>query len=127
MTEQNTSEDMTIEQAIKEMTIEQAIKEMHNWQMRYNEVAKVNNYHVEVIQGLIEFLQIQSGILFTAITGQPKCDKPLEKLSGLVLNESLYDLNFLRNNIIVFTSALIQDGDLTKAKAVWQDFINEGR
>lgn len=118
MAEQNTSEDMTIEQAIKEM---------HNWQMRYNEVAKVNNYHVEVIQGLIEFLQIQSGILFTAITGQPKCDKPLEKLSGLVLNESLHDLNFLRNNIIVFTSALIQDGDLAKAKAVWQDFMNERR
>ena len=107
-------------------TLEQAIKEIHNWQSRYNEVAKVNNYHVSVIQGMLEFLQIQSGILYTALTKQPKCDNPLEKLSVLqetTLDKNGQDLNFLRNSIITFTSALIEKGNIEYAKEVWQEFI----
>ena len=107
-------------------TLEQAIKEIHNWQSRYNEVAKVNNYHVSVIQGMLEFLQIQSGILYTALTKQPKCDNPLEKLSVLqetTLDKNGQDLNFLRNIIITFTSALIEKGNIEYAKEVWQEFI----
>lgn len=107
--------------------LEQAAKEIKHWQDRYNEVAVVNNRHVEIIQGLLEFLQLQSGILYTTITGDTKCDRPLEKLSAIqeaALDENAQDLNFMRNSIITFTSELMKQGDLEAAKQAWTDFIN---
>lgn len=109
------------------MQLEQMTKELKNWQDRYNEVAISNNRHVEIIHGLLEFLQLQSGILYTTITGDIRCDKPLEKLSILqeaALDDNAKDLNFFRNSIIVFTSKLLEAGDLEAAKHDWTEFIN---
>lgn len=111
----------------KDKLLAEAAKEIKCWQDRYNEVAAVNNRHVEIINGLIEFLYMQSGILYTTITGDTKCEKPMEKISEIQLpnlDENGQDLNFMRNSIITFTAELMKQGDLEAAKKAWTDFIN---
>lgn len=111
----------------KDKLLADAAKEIKSWQDRYNEVAAVNNRHVEIITGLIDFLYMQSGILYTTITGDTKCEKPMEMISDIQLpnlDENGQDLNFMRNSIITFTSELVKQGDLEAAKKAWTDFIN---
>lgn len=112
--------------AAEQKTQEEWAKEVIAWQNRYNEVATVNNRHVEILNQMMQFIKIQCGILYTAITGEAEVTdplKPISKIENVTWDAAQEDLNYFRNGLITYINRLSQDGNAEAALQEWQKYI----
>ena len=95
--------------------------------MQYNELVTEHNRTVDKLLGVLQFMQLQCGILYTAITDNPMVEDPLAKIPGEVLLEGgKADLAFLRNGWITFLQTLEETHDATKAQEAYENYIHNG-
>lgn len=110
----------------EQKTQEEWAKEVIAWQNRYNEVAKVNNRHVEILNQMMYFMSMQCGILYTAITGETEVKDPLKEISKIEnasWDAAQEDLNYFRTGLIIYIKRLYQDGNVEAAMQDWQKYI----
>lgn len=106
-------------------------EEMESWMARYNEAAAACNANVETLTGVIDFLRMQCGVIYTAITGDPNPADPLVPISDIQLktirgmDDSLNDLNYMRNGIIRYVNTLLTTGNANTALQEWLSYIKE--
>jgi 3-keto-L-gulonate-6-phosphate decarboxylase len=107
-------------------SMDEMSRELVAWQKRYNEVALVNNRHVEIITQLMNFLSMQCGILYTAITGALP-ENPLQEISALEIvnfDASQEDLQYFRKGLIIYLKKLQENGNVEEAYQGWLKYIN---
>ena len=95
--------------------------------MQYNELVAEHNATVDRLLGILQFMQLQCGVLYTAITDDPMIEDPLARIPGESLLEGgKADLAFLRNGWITFLQTLEETHDATKAQEAYENYIHNG-
>lgn len=95
--------------------------------MQYNELVAEHNETVDRLLGILQFMQLQCGVLYTAITDDPTVEDPLARIPGESLLEGgKADLAFLRNGWIVFLNTLEETHNAAKAQEAYEEYIHNG-
>lgn len=103
-------------------------KDYNNLVMQYNKVVKAHNRLVDAHDSLVDFIMMQCGVLYSAITGDPLVDDPVKKVSDLVLStEGEKGLNYFREGIRLFIVRYKETGDPLKAFEDYQNHILGGK
>lgn len=91
--------------------------------LQFNRVVKSHNNLVDAHDGLLEFLTMQCGVLYTAITGDVQVDDPLKMISPLVVAEEYKDLCEYRKGLCIFVKTYKDTGDTNKAFEEYQNYL----
>ena len=95
--------------------------------MQYNELVAEHNATVDRLLGILQFMQLQCGVLYTAITDDPTVEDPLARIPGESLLEGgKADLAFLRNGWITFLKTLEETHNAAKAQEAYEEYIHNG-
>lgn len=95
--------------------------------MQYNELVAEHNETVDRLLGILQFMQLQCGVLYTAITDDPTVEDPLARIPGESLLEGgKADLAFLRNGWIIFLKTLEETHNAAKAQEAYEEYIHNG-
>ena len=95
--------------------------------MQYNELVAEHNETVDRLLGILQFMQLQCGVLYTAITDDPTVEDPLARIPGESLLEGgKADLAFLRNGWITFLKTLEETHNAAKAQEAYEEYIHNG-
>lgn len=89
-----------------------------------NEMVAAHNKLVDAHDGLLSFLKMQCGVLYTAITGDIHVDDPLKTISVLtVTNDANKDLIEYRKGLCIYVQKYEETGDPVQAFEVYQNFL----
>ena len=95
--------------------------------LQYNELVAEHNETVDRLLGILQFMQLQCGVLYTAITDDPTVEDPLARIPGESLLEGgKADLAFLRNGWIIFLKTLEETHNAAKAQEAYEEYIHNG-
>ena len=95
--------------------------------MQYNELVAEHNATVDRLLGILQFMQLQCCVLYTAITDDPTVEDPLARIPGESLLEGgKADLAFLRNGWIIFLKTLEETHNAAKAQEDYEEYIHNG-
>lgn len=114
---------------IKNLTIalNQERDKYKNLVQQYNDLVTDHNQTVDKLIGIIHFMQLQCGVLYTAITDNPLVEDPMSKIPGeVLLSEGKADLAYLRNGWLTFLNTLDATQDVTKAQEAYEKYISNG-
>lgn len=90
----------------------------------YNRNVDAHNKLVDAHDGLLNFLKMQCGVLYTAITGDIHVDDPLKTISVLtVTNDANKDLIEYRKGLCIYVQKYEETGDPVQAFEVYQNFL----
>lgn len=91
---------------------------------QYNDMVTTHNALVDAHDGLLSFLKMQCGILYTAITGDVKVDDPLKDISILTLpSDGNKDLADYRQGICIYVKTYEETMDPAKAFEAYQNYL----
>lgn len=94
---------------------------------QYNGLVTDHNQTVDKLMGVIHFMQLQCGVLYTAITDNPLVEDPMAKIPGeSLLSDGKADLAYLRNGFLTFLNTLDATQDVTKAQEAYEKYISNG-
>ena len=89
-----------------------------------NEMVAAHNKLVEAHDGLLNFIKMQCGVLYTAITGDIQVDDPLKTISVLtVANDANKDLIEYRKGLCIYVQQYEETGDPVIAFEAYQNFL----
>lgn len=90
----------------------------------YNRNVDAHNKLVDAHDGLLSFIRMQCGILYTAITGDVRVDDPLKTISVLTTpTEGNEDLIEYRKGLCLYVQTYEETGDVVKAFEVYQNYL----
>ena len=93
----------------------------------FNELVAEHNKTVDKVGALLGFLQIQCGVLYTAITGDTQVENPMKEISQLLIKtEAEQDLNYFRKGMMLYIKTYMETGDPEESYAAYQLHILEG-
>ena len=94
---------------------------------QYNQLVTEHNSTVDKLFGILQFMQLQCGILYTAITEDPVVDDPLAVIPGeALLTGGKAELSYLRTGWTTFLHTLAETQDASKAQAAYEKYISYG-
>lgn len=89
-----------------------------------NEMVAAHNKLVDAHDGLLSFIKMQCGVLYTAITGDIQVDDPLKTISVLtVTNDANKDLIEYRKGLCIYVQQYEETGDPVIAFEAYQNFL----
>ena len=95
-----------------------------NLVVKTNEMIRAHNMLVDAHEGVLEFLKMQCGVLYTAITGDVKVDDPLKPISILTTtSQANNDLIEYRKGLCIFVQTYEETGDTSKAFEAYQNYL----
>lgn len=98
-----------------------------NLVQQYNQLVTEHNSTVDKLVGILQFMQLQCGILYTAITDNPFVEDPMSKIPGeVLLSDGKADLSYLRNGWLTFLNTLDATQDVSKAQEAYEKYISYG-
>lgn len=96
--------------------------------IKFNEMVTVHNKLVDAHDCILNFLKMQCGILYTAITGDVRVTDPLKEISILTIpDDGNRDLVDYRQGICIYVKTYEETGDPTKAFEAYQKHLAGGR
>lgn len=99
-------------------------RDYKNLVKQFNEMVTAHNALVDAHDGLLKFLKIQCGVLYTAITGDIHVDDPLKMISLITItDEGSKDLHEFRQGLCVFVRTYEETGDADKAFEAYQNYL----
>lgn len=91
---------------------------------KFNEMVTVHNALVDAHDGLLGFMKMQCGVLYTALTGDIYVDDPLKPVSVLTLpSDSNADLCEFRQGLCIYVKTYEETGDTVQAFEAYQKHI----
>lgn len=95
--------------------------------IKFNEMVTAHNKLVDAHDGLLSFLKMQCGVLYTAITGDIQVDDPIKTISPLMMPEGANkDLCEYRQGICVYVKTYEETGDPVAAFDAYQNYLSGG-
>ena len=94
--------------------------------MQYNNMVKSHNALVDAHDGLLSFIRMQCGILYTAITGDVRVDDPLKDISVITTVDGNADLIDYRKGLCIYVKTYDMTGDPVKAFEEYQNHLTGG-
>lgn len=92
--------------------------------MQFNEMVAAHNALVDAHDGLLSFIKMQCGVLYTAITGDIQVDDPIKPISILTVQDAgNKDLMEYRQGLCVYVIAYEETGDPVKAFEAYQKYL----
>lgn len=88
-----------------------------------NKMVAAHNKLVDAHDGLLNFLKMQCGVLYTAITGDIQVDDPLKCISALVETTANQELIEYRKGLCIFVYQYETTGDPVKAFEAYQNYL----
>ena len=93
----------------------------------YNTLVADHNKTVDKLLGVLNFMQLQCGVLYTAITDNPLVVDPMAIIPGeKLLSGGKADLAFLRAGWLTYLTTLDATQDPKKAQKAYEKFISNG-
>lgn len=90
----------------------------------YNRMVASHNKLVDAHDGILNFIKMQCGVLYTAITGDIQVDDPLKTISPLMIPEgSNRDLCEYRKGLCIYVNMYEETGDPDKAFEAYQNYL----
>lgn len=115
-----TAENLTI-------TLSQERTKYKDLVQQYNQLVTEHNSTVDKLVGILQFMQLQCDILYTAITDNPFVEDPMSKIPGeVLLSDGKADLSYLRNGWLTFLNTLDATQDVNKAQEAYEKYISYG-
>lgn len=109
------------------LELSEARQKYRDLALYYNELVAEHNETVDRLLGILQFMQLQCGVLYTAITDDPTVEDPLARIPGESLLEGgKADLAFLRNGWITFLKTLEETHNVAKAQEAYEEYIHNG-
>lgn len=91
----------------------------------HNALITINNANVDNLNSMIVFLNMMSGVMYSLITGDAKCDDTLKELSSIVVKDKDLNMNYLRNGLITYTKTLTETQNAEKAMKAWTEYLQK--
>jgi len=92
--------------------------------VQYNEMVSTHNNLVDAHDGLLSFIRMQCGVLYTAITGDVMVDDPLKEISIITVQDAgSKDLMEYRRGLCIYVKTYEETGDPVAAFNAYQDYL----
>lgn len=125
--DKNIALKMTTQNYQLTVALNEARQNYRDLAVQYNELVTEHNETVDRLLGILQFMQLQCGVLYTAITDNPMVEDPLSKIPGeMLLDGGKADLAFLRNGWITFLQTLEETHNAVKAQEAYEEYIHNG-